>query len=76
MEKRYIRQDGRVVWIHLTGSIVRDGEGRPDHFVAIIHDVTEQKRTQETRDLLMREVDHRARNALRSEEHTSELQSH
>jgi len=64
MEKRYIRQDGRVVWIHLTGSIVRDGEGRPDHFVAIIHDVTEQKRTQETRDLLMREVDHRARNAL------------
>lgn len=64
MEKRYIRSDGSVVWIRLTGSLVRDPSGRPDHFVAIIDDITEQKRTSEARDLLMREVDHRARNAL------------
>lgn len=64
MEKRYIRQDRSIVWIRLTGSIVRDAENRPDHFVAIIDDISEQRRTEETRDLLMREVDHRARNAL------------
>lgn len=64
MGKRYVGQDGRLVWIQLTGSLVRDAENSPDHFVAIIDDITEQKRTQETRDLLMREVDHRARNAL------------
>jgi PAS domain S-box-containing protein len=64
MEKRYLRRDGAVVWVRLTASIVGDAAGRPDHFVSIIDDITLQKRTQETRDLLMREVDHRARNAL------------
>lgn len=64
MEKRYIRGDGEIVWVRLTGSLVRDTAGEPEHFVAIIDDITEQKRTAETRDLLMREVDHRARNAL------------
>lgn len=64
MEKRYVREDGEVVWIRLTGSLVRDANGAPDHFVAIVDDITQQKRTAETRDLLMREVDHRARNAL------------
>jgi PAS domain S-box-containing protein len=64
MEKRYLRPDGAVVWVRLTASLVGDATGRPDHFVSIIDDITQQKRTQETRDLLMREVDHRARNAL------------
>jgi len=64
MEKRYVRQDGASVWVRLTVCLVRDAADRPDHFVAIIDDITQQKRTQETRDLLMREVDHRARNAL------------
>jgi PAS domain S-box-containing protein len=64
MEKRYLRPDGAVVWVRLTASLVGDAAGRPDHFVSIIDDITEQKRTQETRDLLIREVDHRARNAL------------
>jgi PAS domain S-box-containing protein len=64
MEKRYVRSDGGAVWIRLTGSLVRDSAGQPDHFVSIIDDVTDRKRVEEARDLLMREVDHRARNAL------------
>lgn len=64
MEKRYIRKDGGVVWAHLTASIIRNAAGEPDHFVSIIRDISEEKRTQQSRDLLMREVDHRARNAL------------
>lgn len=64
MEKRYVRSGGGIVWVHLTCSTVRDASGTPDHFVAIIDDISEAKRTEQTRDLLMREVDHRARNAL------------
>ena len=64
MEKRYLRKDGGVVWAHLTASVIRDAAGEPDHFVSIIRDISEEKRTQQSRDLLMREVDHRARNAL------------
>jgi PAS domain S-box-containing protein len=64
MEKRYVRRDGGTVWIHLTGSLVRTADGQPDHFVSIIDDITDEKRTKENRDLLLREVDHRARNVL------------
>jgi PAS domain S-box-containing protein len=64
MEKRYIRKDGGVVWAHLTASIIRNAAGEPDHLVSIIRDISEEKRIQQSRDLLMREVDHRARNAL------------
>jgi diguanylate cyclase (GGDEF)-like protein/PAS domain S-box-containing protein len=46
MEKRYIRSDGGVVWINLTVSLIRDGAGVPDFFVAVIEDVSEIKRAQ------------------------------
>ena len=40
MEKRYIRKDGSPVWVKLTGSAVRDAEGVPERFVAIIDDIS------------------------------------
>lgn len=46
MEKRYIRKNGEVVWIQLTGSILRSGEA-PRYFIAQIEDITERKRSQE-----------------------------
>jgi PAS domain S-box-containing protein len=64
MEKRYLRPDGSAVWAELTVGVARDAEGKPDHLVSIIEDISEQKRMAEARDLLMREVDHRARNSL------------
>jgi PAS domain S-box-containing protein len=64
MEKRYVRADGGLVWVKLTASIVRKRDGAPDHFVAIVEDISEERRAREARELLMREVDHRARNAL------------
>lgn len=63
-DKRYIREDGETVWVRLTVSLARDAEAKPDHFVTIAEDVTQELYTEQTRDLLMREVDHRARNAL------------
>lgn len=43
LEKRYIREDHRLVWVNLTVSLVRDDEGRPDFFVAVIEDITARK---------------------------------
>ena len=64
-ERRFLRPDGGVVWAR--GSIAvsgRDADGRPTRAAAVIKDITAQKRADELQTLLMREVDHRARNAL------------
>lgn len=39
IDKRYLRKDGSPVWVRLTGSIVRDHHGDPQHFVAVIEDI-------------------------------------
>ena len=44
---RLVRKDGRVVWVDIVGSAVRDAEGRVIHAVGLVRDVTEQKRTEE-----------------------------
>lgn len=43
-EKRYLRKDGRVCWVNLTRSLLRDAEGRPERLIAVIQDITERKR--------------------------------
>ena len=43
MEKRYLRRDGRVVWVNLTVSIVRNTADAPVHFISQIEDITSAK---------------------------------
>jgi diguanylate cyclase (GGDEF)-like protein/PAS domain S-box-containing protein len=43
MEKRYIRADGRVVWVTLSVSLVHGPTGEPRYFVAQIEDITERR---------------------------------
>ena len=43
IEKRYLRADGEIVWVTLSVSLVRDGDGAPLYFVSQIEDVTERK---------------------------------
>jgi PAS domain S-box-containing protein len=43
MEKRYLHKDGRVVWVRLSVSLVRDAQGEPVHFVSQIEDITRDK---------------------------------
>jgi PAS domain S-box-containing protein len=64
MEKRFVRPDGTVRWGRITVSPVRDRAGRPVRTVAVVEDVTERREAEERQRLLLREVDHRARNAL------------
>jgi PAS domain S-box-containing protein len=42
MEKRYIRNDGGVVWGKLFLSLVRDPDGTPRYFISVVEDVTER----------------------------------
>jgi PAS domain S-box-containing protein len=64
-ECRLVRPDGAVVWLRLSAAVsARDAEGRPLRAVSVVQDVTERRRAEETRTLLAREVDHRAKNVL------------
>jgi PAS domain S-box-containing protein len=43
MEKRYFHKGGRILWVLLSVSLVRDAMGRPLYFVSQIQDITEQR---------------------------------
>ncbi len=46
MEKRYVRRNGDVIWVHLTVSVVRSSNGDPLYLVAFIDDITERRQAQ------------------------------
>jgi PAS domain S-box-containing protein len=64
IEKRYLRPDGEEVWVGVTATASRDAAGRPHRVMSVVLDVTARRRAEERQRLLMREVDHRAKNAL------------
>ena len=47
IEKRYLNREGRVVWIRLTVSLVRNATGGPVHFVSQLEDISERKRIEQ-----------------------------
>jgi len=63
MEKRYIRKDGNVVWARVTVNAIHV-PGRPLRNTGVILDITERKEREEREHLLMREINHRAKNML------------
>jgi len=46
MEKRYIRKDGSIVWVHLNAMLVHDAQNEPDYFITIIEDITQRKQAE------------------------------
>jgi PAS domain S-box-containing protein len=64
LEKRYIRKDGKTVWARATANIIRDESGQPLRDTAVVQDITRRKEREEREHLLMREVNHRAKNML------------
>jgi diguanylate cyclase len=46
-EKRYLRPDGKPVWVNLAVSLVRDVSGTPLHFIAAVQDITSRRRSEE-----------------------------
>jgi PAS domain S-box-containing protein len=47
MEKRYIRKDRRIIWVNLTVSAARNAEGKMDHFISVVEDISERKRVED-----------------------------
>lgn len=46
-EKRYRRRDGTLVWARVRAAVVRDAEGRFEHSVNLVTDLTEERKAQE-----------------------------
>jgi PAS domain S-box-containing protein len=57
-EKRYLHRGGRVVWVRMMISAVRDPGGSPAYFVVHVEDISERKRAAEA----LEESEHRFRN--------------
>jgi diguanylate cyclase (GGDEF)-like protein/PAS domain S-box-containing protein len=47
MEKRYRRPDNATVWANLTGTLIRDGDGKPAYFITVVEDITARKQAEE-----------------------------
>jgi PAS domain S-box-containing protein len=45
-EKRFLREDGQVVWVELHRFTVSDAQGQPGFMVGIAEDITERKETE------------------------------
>ena len=43
-EKRYFHKSGRLIWIQLSVSLIRDAQDRPEHFIAHMQDISEHRR--------------------------------
>jgi PAS domain S-box-containing protein len=66
-EYRIVRRDGKVRWVESRGLAYFEGAGlerRLVSFVGTVQDITERKEREEREHLLMREINHRAKNML------------
>jgi len=63
-EFRIVRADGEIRWLFGTAAATTDNNGRVIRVSGVTVDITERKRAEERQNLLTREVDHRAKNAL------------
>lgn len=63
-EFRIVRPSGEVRWCSGTAAASTDKDGRVIRVSGVTVDITERKQAEERQNLLAREVDHRAKNAL------------
>ena len=64
VEKRFIRKDGRVIWLSVRSSPVRGSDVRLRYVVRVVQDITERKAAEQRQKLLIDELNHRVKNTL------------
>ena len=53
IEKRYIKKNGEILWVNLTATAIFDQDGKARYGLGMVEDITDRKRTQEERELLL-----------------------
>lgn len=66
VEKRCVRADGVAIWILLKVDMVKDANGKPEHFITQIIDMTEQRQLDEMKGEFVAIVSHELRTPLTS----------
>lgn len=68
---RFLRRDGRIVWVHGEARLIRDGAGAPILLQGVAFDISETKRAEEIasaslreKETLLKEIHHRVKNNL------------
>ena len=64
IEKRFVRPDGRVIWMSVRSSPVRAADGTLLYVVRVVQDITERKQAEKRQKLLLDELNHRVKNTL------------
>lgn len=57
-DKRYVRKDAELVWVHLTVSLVSYADGQPAYVIAVIEDIGDRKRLEDEHRHLLSIVGH------------------
>jgi PAS domain S-box-containing protein len=65
--------DGRVVWIHAMGDVVRDVEGKPTDMYGVTMDITERKQAEEELKKRMEELERFIRVTINREKQMIQL---
>jgi PAS domain S-box-containing protein len=60
LEKRYVRKDGSICWVLVSGRLIRDSEGEALNTIATVTDISEFKATQKA----LREAEERGQAAM------------
>jgi PAS domain S-box-containing protein len=47
IEKRYVRKDGSIIWVHKSVSAIRNISGRVQSLIAVVIDITKHKHTEQ-----------------------------
>ena len=55
IEKRYLRKDGAVLWVHVNGTLIKSKTG-PSRTIANVVDITERKRSEEALNRAYKEI--------------------
>lgn len=63
-EKRFRHKDGRLIWLSVSSSPVRDANGKLLYVVRVVQDITERKAAERRQKLLIDELNHRVKNTL------------
>jgi PAS domain S-box-containing protein len=77
LEKRYLRKDGKSIWVQITASLVRTSQRAPKYFLRVVQDISSRKaaisalweseaqlREQAQREALLNRLSNQIRNSL------------